>query len=128
VKGGKDRVVAWRWLKKYLEKVRPHLLLDPGEQAVFLGREGVRLGNQGVYMVIKRHVATAGIKKSISPHTLRHSCGTHLSDAGCDIRVIQELFGHAKVDTTAVYIAVSASRLKDAHRKYHPREKGQRVA
>ena len=83
------------------------------------------MGPQAVRMRIKGLVAKAGITRSVSAHTFRHSCGTHLNDAGCDIRIIQELFGHSRIDTTAKYITLSASRLKQAHAMYHPREQSE---
>ena len=136
-KGGKDRVVpcgkvAWQWLARWL-KERPNLLVDEAVQAVFLNQYGGRYSKQGILMMVKRHVQGARIRKAITPHSIRHTCATHMADSGCDIRLIQELLGHSSPSTTAVYISVSIRRLKEAHQAFHPRERagqkpGARVA
>ncbi|MDP8978227.1 MAG: tyrosine-type recombinase/integrase, partial [Actinomycetota bacterium] len=82
---------------------------------------GGRLSRQGGWMVIKRHAAAAGLPRDVSPHTLRHSFATHLLDGGADVRVVQELLGHASVDTTQIYTLVSRARLRQVYEGAHPR-------
>lgn len=127
-KGGKDRVVpiqsdlAMR-LKVYIEQVRPLVVDDPDDQAVFLNRYGKRLSPQSVLRVVKAQAKKAGIKKEISPHTLRHSIATHLADNEVDIRYIQEFLGHSRCDITAIYIHLSGGRLRKVLNACHPRAK-----
>ena len=92
--------------------------------AVFLNRRGGRLTRQGAWLIVKRHAETAGLASKLTPHTLRHSCATHMLDHGADIRSVQELLGHASVSTTQVYTRVSTDRLWDAYRAAHPRAMG----
>ncbi|MBU3995919.1 MAG: tyrosine-type recombinase/integrase [Actinobacteria bacterium] len=132
-KGGKDRVVpmtksARRTLKKYINDVRRHMVADPSEQAVFINKDGKRLGKQGLWCMVKRRAKQAGIEKDICPHSIRHSIATHLASTDCNLRYIQELLGHSRCDTTAIYIQVSGSRLRQAIEKYHPSEAGEKVA
>lgn len=127
-KYGKDRVVpcgkiAWKWLKQYIDEIRPHRIADPDEEAVFISnKSGGRLGKQGIKMLVDGYSQKAGFNKKVTPHTFRHSCATHMSDNGADITRIQELLGHASLDTTAKYVRVSIVRLKRAHGECHPRE------
>ena len=123
-KGSKDRVVpcgdmAWKCLNAYLN-VRNDLILERDEQAVFVNMAGKRINKARMVKIIKKYARLAGLKRTnITPHSFRHSCATHMCDAGCDIRYIQELLGHASPATTAIYISVSIRKLKDAHTKYH---------
>ncbi len=126
-KGNKDRVVpcgknAWKWLDKYLRECRPHYA-DKNEPAVFISRKYGGIEKQGIYMMVKQYALQAGIKKTISPHSFRASCATHLAENGCDIRFIQELLGHSSPSTTAIYIQVAIKKLKEIHTKFHPRER-----
>jgi integrase/recombinase XerD len=126
-KGSRDRVVpcgriAWECLEKYIRDSRPSQIKDSMDQAVFISREGSRLGKQGLLTMVKRHGKMSGIIRSISPHTIRASVATHLADNGCGIRFIQELLGHASINTTQLYISVSIRQLKEVHRRFHPRE------
>jgi len=126
-KGGKQRLVplhrrANEAIKNYLQEERPRLLRgkeDPG--FVFLSRRGRRLDRATVWRLIKRYALLAGITSRVTPHVLRHSFATHLLCRGADLRVVQELLGHAKVDTTQIYTHLDRRDLKAAHRKYHPR-------
>ena len=90
-------------------------------EAVFLNRRGTRLSRQGVYQLVRRHGRDAGITAPLTPHVLRHSFATHLLDNGADIRVVQELLGHAKVTTTQIYTSVSRERLFQVYAEAHPR-------
>lgn len=93
-------------------------------EAVFLNQRGGRLSRQGVWLVIKKYGQRAGITAELSPHVLRHSCATHLLDHGADLRVVQEMLGHASISTTQVYTRVSQERLWDVYRNAHPRAMG----
>ena len=90
-------------------------------EAVFLNRRGGRLTRQGAWLVVKHYGDRVGIGDRLSPHVLRHSCATHMLDHGADIRVVQELLGHASISTTQVYTKVSTERLFAAYRAAHPR-------
>ena len=90
-------------------------------EAVFLNRRGGRLSRQGAWLVIKKYGERAGITDLLSPHVLRHSCATHLLDHGADLRVVQEMLGHASISTTQVYTKVSQERLWEVYRSAHPR-------
>ena len=90
-------------------------------EAVFLGARGTRLTRQAAWTIVRRHGRRAGITDELSPHVLRHSCATHLLDRGADLRIVQELLGHASVSTTQVYTKVSQRRLWDVYRAAHPR-------
>jgi integrase/recombinase XerD len=90
-------------------------------EAVFLNQRGGRLSRQGVWLIIKKYGRRAGIEAELSPHILRHSCATHLLDHGADLRIVQEMLGHASISTTQVYTKVSQERLWDVYRAAHPR-------
>jgi integrase/recombinase XerD len=96
--------------------------------AVFLGARGGRLTRQGAWDVLRRHALVAGLGGRLSPHTLRHSCATHMLDHGADVRAVQELLGHASISTTQVYTLVSTERLWATYRSAHPRAMGERPA
>ncbi len=95
-------------------------------EAVFLNQRGGRLTRQGAWLVIKKYGERAGIEDHLSPHVLRHSCATHLLDHGADLRIVQEMLGHASISTTQVYTRVSQERLWDVYRAAHPRAVGGR--
>ncbi|MFW0183103.1 site-specific tyrosine recombinase XerD [Rothia sp. CCM 9417] len=127
-KGSKERVVpvgsyASRAIEDYLVRGRPALAAKgKGTPALFLnGRDGARITRQGAYLVLKKHAQRAKIRAEISPHTLRHSFATHLLEGGADIRVVQELLGHASVTTTQVYTKVTADTLREVFAASHPR-------
>ncbi len=125
-KGGKTRIVplggyAARSLDAYLVRGRPALAAaGRGTPAVFLNHRGAPLSRQGAWMVLNRAATAAGLSH-VSPHTLRHSFATHLLDGGADIRVVQELLGHASVTTTQVYTLVTVERLREVYATSHPR-------
>ena len=126
-KGGKERIVpigkqAIGWLEKYLAEARAGFVKQNRTRPeVFLSSRGAPLSRKTIWRLIKKHARAAGITKSISPHTLRHSFATHLLDNGGDLRVIQEMLGHADIATTQIYTHVDQRRLKDTHYRYHPR-------
>jgi tyrosine recombinase XerD len=90
-------------------------------EAVFLNQRGGRLSRQGAWLVIKKYGRLAGIDAPLSPHVLRHSCATHLLDHGADLRIVQEMLGHASISTTQLYTKVSQERLLEVYRSAHPR-------
>ncbi len=125
-KGGRERVVpvgkqAINWTRRYVSEVRDNLEPKPEDKNIFLNRFGKPISRQTVWILITRYAKLAGLKKKISPHTLRHSFATHLLEAGADLRVVQELLGHATIATTQIYTHVDKARLKTIHAKYHPR-------
>ena len=125
-KGGRERIVplgreASKWVKRYLKSVRPKLSKLNSEPFLFLSRGGKGVSRQTVWKIITGCAVRAKIKKSVSPHTLRHSFATHLLQRGADLRVIQEMLGHAAISTTQTYTHIDKARLKAIHHKYHPR-------
>lgn len=125
-KGGKDRLVplgeeAMAWFERYLADVRPVLLKQQTNEYVFVTRRRGPMTRQAFWYLIKRYALAAGIGKSISPHTLRHSFATHLLNHGADLRVVQMLLGHSDLSTTQIYTHVARERLKSLHAAHHPR-------
>jgi integrase/recombinase XerD len=127
-KGGKERIVplgrsAKDSVERYLEKVRLKNGQNGLDKALFIGlrRRKDRLARQTVWQLIRRYARLARIKKKITPHTFRHSFATHLLEGGADLRVVQELLGHADISTTQIYTHVSRDRLKSVHAQFHPR-------
>jgi len=126
-KGNKERVVplgrkAVAALEHYLNAGRPRLVTHRSPANVFLTKRGTPFAPVTLWLRIKQRVRRAGILRNVTPHMLRHSFATHLLDHGADLRVIQELLGHASMSTTEVYTHVAAHRLREVHRKYHPRQ------
>lgn len=124
-KGKKDRVVpvgarAAAWLNRYLEEVRPRLLLRVGEQAVFLTGYGEAFNPDVLTRMVSTWLKKAGIARKGSCHLLRHTCATHMLEGGADIRFIQQLLGHEKLDTTAIYTEVTIRQLLEVHTRCHP--------
>jgi integrase/recombinase XerD len=126
-KGGKQRVVpvgrfAVDAVRSYLDDVRPGLVSARANGgAVFLNSRGGRLSRQSAWAVLAKAAQRAGIGVEVSPHTLRHSFATHLLDGGADVRVVQELLGHASVTTTQVYTLVTIDKLREVYATAHPR-------
>jgi len=130
-KRAKERIVpigseAIKFINIYLNKVRSsHKALSrtPARQpqSLFLNPSGRRLSRQGFWKIIKRYAILSGIKKEITPHTLRHSFATHLLERGADLRAIQEMLGHESISSTQIYTHLTRERLKDLHKKFHPR-------
>jgi integrase/recombinase XerD len=125
-KGNKERVVplgrqAVQSLQRYLEVGRPRLVKPRSSAAVFLTKRGTPFASVTMWLRIKQRVRRSGLSRNVTPHMLRHSFATHLLENGADLRVIQELLGHASISTTEVYTHVAGTRLREVHRKYHPR-------
>ncbi len=126
-KGGKERLVpvgeeASAWVARYLEQSRPELLKGRGAcDDLFVTRRGGRMTRQAFWHLIRRYAARAGIRKHLSPHTLRHAFATHLLNHGADLRVVQMLLGHSDLSTTQIYTHVARARLKELHGEHHPR-------
>jgi len=125
-KGSKERLVplgedAQDWIRRYALEARPLLLKGRGSEALFVTERGGAMSRQMFWYLIKRHAATAGIRTSLSPHTLRHAFATHLLNHGADLRVVQMLLGHADIATTQIYTHVAHERLKALHARHHPR-------
>jgi len=125
-KGSKERIVplgsqARRAIERYLADGRPHFLKSRPEEALFLTRRGRGMTRGWLWEIVRRTVRAAGISKKVSPHTLRHSFATHLLSRGADLRVIQEMLGHANISTTQIYTHVDREHLKTVHRRFHPR-------
>jgi integrase/recombinase XerD len=125
-KGNKERVVpvgkiAVAALNRYIEIGRPKLVTPKSPANVFLTRRGTPFAAVTLWLHIKQRVRRAGVSRNITPHMLRHSFATHLLEHGADLRVIQELLGHANISTTEIYTHVTGNRLRDIHRKFHPR-------
>ena len=125
-KGNKERVVpvgrkAVEALKRYIDTGRPQLVRPRSPGNVFLTKRGTAFAPVTLWLRLKQRVRRAGIARNVTPHMLRHSFATHLLEHGADLRVIQELLGHASIATTEVYTHVTGNRLREVHRKYHPR-------
>ncbi len=123
-KGNKDRIVpvgsrALATLEVYIKK---HRSKSPDSPALFVSSTGKRIDRVTIWRFIKNYATSAGIQKSISPHTLRHSFATHLLEKGTDIRVIQEILGHEEIQTTSKYIHLSTAALQKEYKKCHPRK------
>jgi len=134
-KGSKQRLVpigesAIEAVKRYMTFARPLIVKHPHVQALFLiarcRGKGTRLGDGGIVWIVQKRARQAGITKRVTPHTLRHSFATHLLRAGADLRHVQELLGHNRIDTTECYTHLDVTDLADAHRKSHPRGKDRR--
>lgn len=125
-KGSKERLVpvgeeALEWLTRYLAQGRPELMGGRLSPFVFVTRRGGGLTRQAFWYRIKHYARDAGIRKPLSPHTLRHSFATHLLNHGADLRVVQMLLGHSDLSTTQIYTHVARQRLQDLHARHHPR-------
>ena len=125
-KGDKERLVpvgrsAVKYVKIYLDKIRVHAPVKPGnEDIVFLNRRGSKLTRVMIFLIIKELAAKAGIKKSISPHTFRHSFATHLVEGGADLRAVQEMLGHESITTTQIYTHLDREFLRKTLEEFHP--------
>lgn len=125
-KGAKERVVpigraAQRALDVYLREMRPTLVRGAGEGTVFLNAQGRPLTRMGIWKVLRKHVKRAGVRKRVTPHTLRHCFATHLLEGGADLAAVQEMLGHADIATTQIYTHVDREYLRDVHKRFHPR-------
>jgi len=125
-KGSKERLVplgeeALSWVKRYLKEARPQILGRRSAEALFVTARAEGMTRQSFWHLLKRHALHAGLRKAISPHTLRHAFATHLLNHGADLRVVQMLLGHSDISTTQIYTHVARERLKQLHAKHHPR-------
>jgi integrase/recombinase XerD len=126
-KGNKERLVpcgkeALRYLKIYINDIRVQVPVQKGHEAyVFLNRRGRRLSRVMVFTIIKALAAQIGLKKTISPHTFRHSFATHLIEGGADLRAVQEMLGHESITTTEIYTHLDRDYLRQVIREFHPR-------
>lgn len=108
-------------LSEYIEFIRPQMIATPDEQSLFVNISGERMSRQGFWKIIKHYQQKAGIEKTITPHTLRHSFAAHLLENGADLHSIQEMLGHADISSTQVYSQLVKKQLKDVYSKAHPR-------
>jgi len=125
-KGSKERIIplglkAREAVQKYLLKARAQLLKNQTNDVLFLSRLGKKISRQSLWAVIKFYARKANIKKTIKPHTLRHTFATHLLEHGADLRSVQEMLGHSDISTTQIYTHVDKERLKSVHKQFHPR-------
>ncbi len=125
-KGDKERIVpvgtkALRSIQKYLTQSRAKILKDKITEYLFITARGSHLTRQELWHRLKACVKKAGIRKNVSPHTLRHSFATHLLAGGADLRAVQEMLGHSNISTTQIYTMVDRSRIKSVHKQFHPR-------
>jgi integrase/recombinase XerD len=128
-KGHRDRMVpigerALQWIDKYFSDARPHLVVEPDEGVVFLTREGQAFTPNRLTQLVRDHIDAADIGKRGSCHLFRHTMATALLENGCDVRYIQEMLGHVKMETTQIYTQVSIRQLKKMHSVFHPAKAG----
>ncbi len=126
-KGAKVRMVPFgKWasesLRRYLQEVRPRLLHGRKSHFLFLNRSAKPMTRQGFWKLIRRYALAAGVAGKVTPHALRHSFATHLLEGGADLRSVQSMLGHSDISTTQIYTHLDRVRLKEAHRRYHPRD------
>ena len=126
-KGSKERIVpigrkACESVRRYIARGRPRWLKRGKDvEALFLTQQGKAMSRQSVWAILKKAARSSGLRKKVYPHILRHSFATHLLEGGADLRVVQELLGHADIVTTQIYTHLDRSRLKGVHQKFHPR-------
>lgn len=125
-KGDRERIVpigktGSDLLLRYMDEIRPKLLTSNTETTMFLSKTGRPLNRERIWAIVKEAAKLAGINKNIHPHTLRHSFASHLLENGADLRIIQEMLGHADISTTQIYTHVDEKRLLTVHKQFHPR-------
>jgi integrase/recombinase XerD len=125
-KGSKERLVplgegVLAWIRRYVREARPRLLRGRSSDDLFITARGAAMTRQMFWTLLHRHALRAGLRKPISPHTLRHAFATHLLNHGADLRVVQLLLGHSDISTTQIYTHVARERLKQLHARHHPR-------
>ena len=125
-KGDRERLIplgeeSQRWIRDFIDGPRMEILLERQTDYLFPTRRGDRMTRQAFWHIIKRYAAKAGVRKKLSPHSLRHAFATHLLNRGADLRVVQLLLGHSDLSRTQIYTHVARERLKDLHGEHHPR-------
>ena len=125
-KGRKERIVpvnnsSVTWVERYLARSRNTLVKSQYERTLFLNAHGRPLSRQGFFKILAQYAEKSGIKKEITPHTLRHSFATHLLENGADLRAVQEMLGHADISTTQIYTHITRSHLREVYQQCHPR-------
>jgi integrase/recombinase XerD len=125
-KGDRERLIplgdeAQDWIREFINGPRVEILLERQTDFLFPTRRGDRMTRQAFWHIIKRYAKKAGVKKKLSPHTVRHAFATHLLNNGADLRVVQLLLGHSDVSTTQIYTHVARERMKELHTRHHPR-------
>ena len=126
-KGSKERYIpigksALRWIEKYVKEVRPVIARKgEGKDILFLNAHGRPMTRMAIWNIVRTSTEQAGIKKDVHPHTFRHSFATHLLEGGADLRAVQEMLGHADINTTEIYTHIDREYLKEVHRTFHPR-------
>jgi integrase/recombinase XerD len=125
-KGDRERLIpltdeSQRWIRDFIDGARMEILLERQTDYLFPTRRGDRMTRQAFWHIIKRYAEKAGIRKKMSPHSLRHAFATHLLNRGADLRVVQLLLGHSDLSTTQIYTHVARERLKELHGEHHPR-------
>ncbi|MBR6376439.1 MAG: site-specific tyrosine recombinase XerD [Oscillospiraceae bacterium] len=124
--GGKSRMIplypaAVKAIQTYITQIRPSMIAEPGETALFVNLSGERMSRQGFWKIVKHYQQSANIQKDITPHTLRHSFAAHLLENGADLRSIQEMLGHSDISSTQVYAQIVKQNLKSVYNKFHPK-------
>ncbi len=127
-KGNKERLVPYgrfarQAVEKYLVEVREKIKSVAQSDILFLSNRNMKFSRVGVWKIVKKYALLAGVKKTVTPHTFRHSFATHLLEGGADLRTVQELLGHSSITTTQIYTQVDKDYLLSVHREFHPREK-----
>jgi integrase/recombinase XerD len=125
-KGRKERIIPVNqtsiiWVERYLSRSRNTLVRRNQDRTLFLNAHGRKLSRQGFFKILGQYAERLGLKKNISPHTLRHSFATHLLENGADLRAVQEMLGHADISTTQIYTHLTKSRLREVYHQCHPR-------
>lgn len=125
-KGSKERIVpigktAYDCARLYVDKARPQFMQKKITDVLFLNRFGAKFTRQGLWKIVARYAQKAGLQKKVHPHTFRHSFASHLLEGGADLRTVQVMLGHADISTTQIYTHITRERLREVHKKYHPR-------
>jgi integrase/recombinase XerD len=125
-KGSKERLVpvgesAVTWVRRYQEELRPRLSGPDSQDILFLNVRGKGLSRMAAWNIVRQNTVLAGIEKTVSPHTFRHTFATHLLEGGADLRAVQEMLGHSSIIATQIYTHIDRSFIKEVHRTFHPR-------
>lgn len=125
-KGSKERIVpigriAYDCIRRYVDEIRPKLMQKKSTDVLFLNRFGKKFTRQGFWKIVVACARQAGLQKKVYPHTFRHSFASHLLEGGADMRTVQVMLGHSDIATTQIYTHITRERLKEVHRKFHPR-------